>query len=112
MTENQEHITNANETATRLTALDAAISAGEIDIMEALEGQILDTRYLFNSQGVCIEIHNLVAFGGPNIWEHYYLDNEYATVHYSWYSVPTVVEAYAPELANFMFELAPQDINI
>ena len=112
MTENQEQITNANETATRLTALDVAISTGEIDIMEALEGQILDTRYLFNSQGVCIEIHNLVAFGGPNIWEHYYLDSEYATVHYSWYSAPIVVEAYAPELTNFMFELAPQDINI
>ena len=109
MAENHEHV---NETATRLTALDAAISAGEIDIMEALEGQILDTRYLFNSQGVCIEIHNLVAFGGPNIWEHYYLGSEYATVHYSWYSAPTVVEAYAPELTNFMFEFAPQDINI
>ena len=109
MSENLEHV---NETAAQLTALDGAISAGEIDVVEALEGRILDSRYLFNSQGVCIEVHNLVAFGGPNIWEHYYLDSEYATVHYSWYSAPIVVEAYAPELTNFMFEFAPQDINI
>lgn len=52
---------------------DYGIEADYIDgfgIWDYLDGQILDYHTLRAADGTILEVHLLVGYGGPNIWEH------------------------------------------
>jgi hypothetical protein len=99
------HNENAQEMAENLRQFNDDYAAGNVDIYEQLEGQILDTRYTFNSSGDCIGIDLLVGYGGPTIWEKYFLDQSHAEIVYSWGGDVVRKFAYAPDITAAIFEI-------